>query len=109
MDENSSFDVIVIGVGSMGSSACYFLAQGGQKVLGIEQFDSPNDKGAHNGQSPIYRKAYFEHPDYVPLLNKAYENWIDLEKQTGSKIFYPTGLVYIGEHEHSVIKGVKRA
>src|SRR5688572_6893536 len=109
MDQINSFDVIVIGVGSMGSSACYFLAQRGLKVLGLEQFDSPNEKGAHNGQSRIFRKAYFEHPDYVPLLNKAYENWIDLEMQTGSKVFYPTGLIYIGEPEHGVIKGVKRS
>ena len=69
------FDVIVIGVGSMGSSASYFLASRGYKVLGLEQFEIPHDQGSYTGQSRIIRKAYFEHPDYVPLLNTAYENW----------------------------------
>ena len=66
-----NFDVIVIGVGSMGSSSCFQLAEKGYKVLGIEQFNLPHDKGSHSGQSRIIRKAYFEHPDYVPLLKKS--------------------------------------
>ncbi len=61
---NTHFDVIVIGVGSMGSSACYHLAQRGYKVLGIEQFDITHEYGSHAGQSRIIRKAYFENSDY---------------------------------------------
>ena len=64
------FDVIVLGVGSMGSATCFYLAKQGQNVLGLEQFDIPNEHGSHGGQSRIIRKAYFEHPDYVPLLTK---------------------------------------
>ncbi|MFI5132235.1 MAG: FAD-dependent oxidoreductase, partial [Chitinophagales bacterium] len=75
------FDVIVIGVGSMGSSASYFLASRGYKVLGLEQFEIPHDQGSYTGQSRIIRKAYFEHPDYVPLLNIAYENWKNIERE----------------------------
>src|SRR6185503_9603877 len=101
------YDVIVIGVGSMGSSACYYLAGRGYKVLGLEQFDIPNELGSHTGQSRIIRKAYFEHPDYVPLLNGAYENWKDLENETETQIYYRTGLVYFGRPEHELIKGVK--
>ena len=59
----------------MGSSTCYQLAKRGYKVLGLEQFNLPHDKGSHSGQSRIIRKAYFEHPNYVPLLEKAYKNW----------------------------------
>ena len=69
------FDVIVLGVGSMGSATCYQLAKRGIRVLGLEQFDIPHELGSHAGQSRIIRKAYFEHPDYVPLLVRAYENW----------------------------------
>ncbi|HCZ34909.1 MAG TPA: N-methyl-L-tryptophan oxidase, partial [Cytophagales bacterium] len=53
----ASYDVIVIGVGSMGSAACYYLAKSGVKVLGIEQFSIPHENGSHAGQSRIIRKA----------------------------------------------------
>ena len=67
-----TFDVIVLGVGSMGSATCCFLAERGHRVLGLEQFDIPHELGSHLGQSRIIRKAYFEHSDYVPLLERAY-------------------------------------
>ena len=67
-NKKTNYDVIVIGVGSMGSSACYHIAKQGQSVLGLEQFDIPHEMGSHTGQSRIIRKAYFEHPNYVPLL-----------------------------------------
>jgi sarcosine oxidase len=104
---NTSFDVIVIGIGSMGSSACYHLAQRGHKVLGIEQFDISHEYGSHAGQSRIIRKAYFENSDYVPLLNRAYENWKALEEETNTQLYYRTGLVYFGNPDHLLIQGVK--
>ena len=79
------FDHIVIGVGSMGSSTCYHLASRGTTVLGIDQFTVPHDQGAHGGQSRIIRKAYFEHSDYIPLLQKAYDNWNAIEKKTETR------------------------
>jgi len=104
-----SFDVIVIGVGSMGSSTCYFLSQRGHKVLGLEQFDIPHDQGAHAGQSRIIRKVYFEHSDYVPLLNRAYENWKTFEAETGTTIYHKTGLFYAAKPDHILVKGVKQS
>ena len=62
------FDVIVVGVGAMGSAACYHLARRGLRVLGIEQFGIPHALGSSHGYSRIIRLAYSEHPDYVPLL-----------------------------------------
>jgi len=106
---NTSFDAIVIGVGSMGSSTCYYLSQRGYKVLGLEQFDISHEYGSHAGQSRIIRKAYFENSDYVPLLNKAYENWRAFEKETGTQLYFPTGLIYFGPRDHSLIKGVKQS
>ena len=103
------YDVIVIGVGSMGASTCCYLAQQGLKVLGLEQFSIPHQMGSHSGQSRIIRKAYFEHPDYVPLLLKAYENWHSLEKATDTQLYYPTGFVYFGPPEHSLLTGVKES
>ncbi|TMI69624.1 MAG: N-methyl-L-tryptophan oxidase [Bacteroidetes bacterium] len=101
------FDVIVIGVGSMGSSACYYLAKKGHKVLGLEQFDIPHERGSHAGQSRIIRKAYFEHPDYVPLLNRAYENWKELETDAQARLYHQTGIAYFGLPGSDIIKGVK--
>ncbi|MEQ8424619.1 MAG: FAD-dependent oxidoreductase, partial [Cyclobacteriaceae bacterium] len=82
LTQELNYDVIVLGVGSMGSSTCYYLAKQGHKVLGLEQFDIPHELGSHAGQSRIIRKAYFEHPDYVPLLERAYSNWKSFEAET---------------------------
>lgn len=106
---NTVFDAIVIGVGSMGSSACYHLAHRGYKVLGIEQFGISHEYGSHAGQSRIIRKAYFENSDYVPLLNRAYENWNSLEEETGTQIYFKTGLAYFGPADHPLIKGVRKS
>lgn len=105
----SNYDVIVLGVGSMGSSACYHLAKKGHSVLGIEQFEIPHQQGSHSGQSRIIRKAYFEHPDYVPLLERAYKNWKSLEQESGIQLYHKTGLLYFGRSNHLLIKGVKEA
>jgi sarcosine oxidase len=105
-DDQKNFDVIVIGIGSMGSSTCYYLAEQGVKVLGLEQFDIPNELSSHVGQSRIIRKAYFEHPAYVPLLEKAYQNWKHLEEITGTQVYFKTGLLYSAKSEHLLMKGV---
>ncbi len=102
----STFDVIVLGVGSMGSATCYFLATRGHRVLGLEQFDIPHELGSHLGQSRIIRRAYFEHPDYVPLLDRAYRNWRSLEEKTGSQVYFKTGLVYFGKPTGAIMRGV---
>jgi sarcosine oxidase len=104
--EDHRFDVIVLGVGSMGSATCYYLARSGAKVLGLEQFDIPHEMGSHAGQSRIIRKAYFEHPDYVPLLESAYANWKELERITQAEVYVKTGLLYFGKPDHLLITGV---
>lgn len=109
MTPSSHYDSIVIGVGSMGSAACWFLARRGQKVLGLEQFATPHDKGSHSGQSRIIRKAYFEHPDYVPLLKRAYENWQSFEAEAGSTFYHRTGIIYFGKSDNENICGIRRA
>lgn len=104
-----SYDVIVAGVGSMGAAACYHLSKRGQRVLGIEQFAIPHEKGAHAGQSRIIRRAYFEHPDYVPLLQLAYDNWRQLEQACGEQLYFPVGLLYSGKPNHPIISGVQQS
>lgn len=105
----NNYDAIIIGVGSMGAATCFWLAERGYKVLGLEQFDIPHEQGSHAGQSRIIRKAYFEHPDYVPLLERAYENWKEMEALTGTQLYFQTGLVYFGKSTNTIIRGVKDA
>ena len=102
----ASYDVIVLGVGSMGSAAVYQLARRGFRVLGLDQFAVPHDRGSHGGQSRIIRKAYFEHPDYVPLLERSYHAWSELESETGTRLYTETGLLYAGSSESILIQGV---
>ena len=106
---SNHYDVIVIGVGSMGAAACWYLAKRDYKVLGLEQFDIPHEQGAHAGQSRIIRKAYFEHSDYVPLLERAYHNWKELETITSSQVYYKTGIIYFGSPDSRMIKGTREA
>jgi len=106
---NTSFDVIVIGVGSMGSAACWHLADRGARVLGLEQFSLAHDRGSAHGESRIIRQAYFEHPDYVPLLLKSYDLWNRLEESTGSRLFERGGLLMEGAPEGPTIDGARRS
>src|SRR5215213_5300479 len=80
-----TFDVIVIGVGGMGSAACYHLARRGKRVLGLERFDVPHAMGSSHGVNRIIRLAYYEDPSYVPLLRRSYELWRELQTQFGEQ------------------------
>ena len=105
MHKGSGYDVIVVGVGAMGSAACYQLASRGARVLGLEQFDIPNARGSSHGQSRMIRMAYYEHPDYVPLLRRAYELWDEIEGVSGQKLLHITGGVYMGPPDGEVVAG----
>jgi sarcosine oxidase len=106
---NNHYQTIVIGVGSMGAAACYYLVRRGNRVLGIEQFDLPNDRGSHAGQSRIIRKAYFEHPDYVPLLQRSYDNWRAFENEVSNRYYFDTGVVYFGTNDNPTMVGVRKS
>jgi sarcosine oxidase len=101
------YDCIIVGGGSMGSATAYHLAKNGQKVLLLEQFDFIHENGAHGGQTRLIRKAYFEHPDYVPLLLRAYQIWADLERETQEKIYFETGILYFGEKGDALLSNIK--
>ena len=105
----NTYDAIVVGLGGMGSAALYHLAKRGLKVLGIEQFGIAHDRGSSHGETRIIRKAYFEHPDYVPLVESAYRHWFDLEQACGQELFRKTGLIIGGPEEGTIVSGVRRA
>lgn len=99
------FDAIVVGIGAMGSSACYHLARRGARVLGVEQFSIPNALGSSHGFSRMIRMAYFEHPDYVPLLRRAFELWEELQEASGEDLFFKVGGIYMGRMADPAIAG----
>jgi len=103
------FDVIVLGVGVMGAAACWHLARRGLRVLGLDAYDIPNERGSSHGQTRICRQAYFEHPDYVPLVRRAYAMWDELQNACGRELFCRCGLLLAGPPQGGVITGVRRA
>ncbi|MFG3419693.1 N-methyl-L-tryptophan oxidase [Micromonospora sp. NPDC048063] len=105
----SVYDVIVVGLGGMGSSAAYHLAARGQRVLGLERFGRAHDRGSSHGGSRIIRQSYFEDPAYVPLLLRAYELWEKLEHDAGREIISLTGGVFVGRPESLAFAGSLRA
>src|ERR687884_1984252 len=92
----SAYDVIVLGVGGMGSAAAYRLARRGKRVLGLERFDVPHEFGSSHGLTRIIRLAYYEDPAYVPLLRRAYELWRELEGRARERLLYIPGSVDAG-------------
>ena len=103
------YDAIVLGLGAMGSAALFHLARRGRRVLGIEQFNIPHDRGSYHGFSRIIRLAYYEHPSYVPLLHRAYELWRELEQLAGTKLLHITGSVDAGPEGSNVFEGSRRS
>ena len=103
------FDVIIVGLGAMGSATAYHLAKRGKKILGLDRFTPPHGFGSSHGQTRIIREAYFEHPLYVPLIQRAYELWAELEKQTGRSLLRQTGGLMIGRPDSAVVSGAKRS
>lgn len=99
----ASYDVIVLGLGAMGSAAAYHLASRGVRVLGIEQFTSPHDKGSSHGSSRIIRQAYHESPDYIPLVLRAYELWRKLEADAGTPLLHITGGLTLGAADGQMV------
>jgi sarcosine oxidase len=103
------YDVIVIGVGGMGSAAVHHATARGARVLGLEQFDIPHDLGSSHGLSRIIRLAYWEHPDYVPLVRRAYELWLELEAAAGERLLTVTGSVDAGIGASPNVTGARDA
>lgn len=101
----TSFDVIVVGVGGMGSATVYELAKRGKRVLGLEQFDVPNDQGSSHGVNRIIRLAYYEHPSYVPLLRRSYELWHEIEELVGEQLLFTTGSIDTDAEDGQVFQG----
>ncbi len=104
-----TYDAIVVGLGATGGSTCAELAARGLRVLGLDRYRPPHTHGSSHGETRIIREAYFEHPLYVPMLQRAYERWSELEHLTQRTLFQRTGGLMIGPPDGELITGVLRS
>jgi sarcosine oxidase len=106
---NRQYDVIVIGLGAMGSATLCHLALRGSRVLGLEQFVQGHTLGSSHGDSRIIRETYFEHPLYVPLVQRAHHLWRELEERSGARLMTINGGLMIGPPDGMVVTGTLRS
>jgi len=104
---SANYDVVIIGLGAMGSAAAYHLARRGQRVLGLDRFSPPHTMGSSHGQTRIIREAYFEHPSYVPIVKRAYVLWDELSLAANAPLILQTGGLMIGTPDSIVFSGAK--
>jgi sarcosine oxidase len=100
-----SFDIIIAGLGATGSAAAYHLAGRGLRVLGLDRYHPPHALGSSHGASRVIRETAFEHPRYVPLARRAYENWRRLESDSGESLLHVSGVLFVGPAEGALVAG----
>jgi monomeric sarcosine oxidase len=93
----------------VGSAALYHLAKRGVRACGLDRFTPGHSRGSSHGGTRVIRQAYFEHPDYVPLLRRSYELWDELEQAIGRQLFYRVGLLEVGRPDGIVVGGVRES
>jgi sarcosine oxidase len=94
-------------LGAACSAALWQLAAHGQHVLGIDQYTPPHALGSSHGRSRIIREAYFEDPQYVPLVQRAYTGWRELEALSGASLLRETGGLMIGPPSGALVSGAR--
>ena len=100
------YDVIVVGLGGMGAASADALAGRGLRVLALDQFGVGHTRGASHGRSRIVRQAYFESPDYIPLLRRAYALWDGFPDEVGIR---RVGCLMLGPDDSRLVTGATRS
>ena len=103
------FNVIVAGLGAMGSATAAHLALRGRSVLGLERWKPGHRQGSSHGDSRIIREMYFEHPMYVPIVQRAHELWRELEQRVDAPLMHITGGLMIGPESGALVTGTLRS
>ena len=104
----SCFDVIVIGLGAAGSAALFHASRAGASALGIDRFVPPHALGSTHGESRIIRKAYPEGSQYLPILNRAYTLWEELEQKWDTRLMHLGGCLTIGHADSQMIQAAHK-
>jgi sarcosine oxidase len=104
-----SFDVAIVGLGAIGSAAAWHLADRGISVLGLDRHTPPHHYGSSHGHARIIREAYFEHPQYVPMVQRAYALWDTLAGASRAELMRRTGGLMIGPQDGQLVSGAMRS
>ncbi|MDT7950476.1 MAG: N-methyl-L-tryptophan oxidase [Acetobacteraceae bacterium] len=98
-------DVVVVGLGAVGSATLLRLARGGLRAVGIDRFDPPHPHGSTHGGTRVTRLATAEGDAYVPLVRRSHEIWRELEEETGETLLRSIGLIMMGEGDGGLSHG----
>jgi sarcosine oxidase len=101
-----TYDAVVLGTGGVGSAALFNLARRGLRVIGLDRFPAAHDRGSSHGQTRMIRQAYFEHPDYVPLVRRAFDQWAEVSQLCGRELYRQVGLLQVGPADGQIVPGV---
>ena len=99
------WDLIIVGAGAVGAAAFRAASEAGARVLCLEQFTPAGERGSSHGHSRIFRHAYFEHPDYVPLLRHSTARFETLERESGTAALHRCGMLVVGPAGSTVVRG----
>ena len=100
-------EVIVVGLGAMGAALAWRLARRGVRVVGLDRYHPPHALGSTHGRSRIIREAYYEHPHYVPMVQRAFGLWAELEAESRTRLYQPTGGLMIGPADGPLVSGAR--
>lgn len=89
-------DVVVVGLGAVGSAASYQLARSGASVIGIDRLSPPHAMGSSHGETRITRLAVGEGAEYAPLVARSHELWREIEAATGQRLLETCGGLIMG-------------
>lgn len=109
MSPASVYDVIVVGLGGMGTATLWQLARRGLRVLGIEQFKIGHRMGSSHGMTRILRLAYFEGSAYVPMVQRAVELWREAEKASGQSLFFEVGSLDMAPDRDTIVGAARQS
>jgi sarcosine oxidase len=103
------YDIAIIGLGTMGSFVAMELARRRLSVAGFDQFTPPHHHGSHSGETRVFRIAYCEHPNYVPLAQRSGLFWERLSEELGKPLLTRCGLLSMGPEDAEIISGIRRS
>jgi len=106
---NNTSDVIIIGLGAMGSATSMFLSHNGVKVIGFDSYSPPHEFGSSLGHTRVIREAYHEGTTYVPIVQRAYEIWFEMNENSKVPIIETYGGLLIGPKTGDIENALKSA